>query len=210
MMPDKTHEAIDWEEALSRQDLKHAAHCLLYYTQVTGERREFYALMQVRSDGLVGFPGGHIDEGEEISATGIVGGLNRELVEEMNIGVEDRVPAHHYVCSHRNTHRDLVCHFYHMPMTKDQFERNERQHSTARDFPSESLGLFRIPIYWTVDPDGEKNFRDADNEKFWPVFMDYPFCGNSRDQLLITLMHLGIVNQNFVDLVSANSANTGC
>ena len=36
--------------------------------------------MQMRFDGLIGFPGGLVDPGEDV-----VQGLNRELKEEMNL-----------------------------------------------------------------------------------------------------------------------------
>ena len=39
-----------------------------------------YFQMQMRFDGLIGFPGGLVDPGEDV-----VQGLNRELKEEMNL-----------------------------------------------------------------------------------------------------------------------------
>lgn len=209
----ETHTPIGLEEALVRTDLRHAAHCLIHCTDKKavseeaggGTEQQFFALMQVRSDGLIGFPGGHVDEGEEISRSGIVQALNRELVEEMNLPIEYHVPltdsdpdfAQHHICSHLNVPDDLVCHFFHREVRASDMEEIENLTTSARDFPSESLGVFRIPVYWRVGRDGKRDYTRSGNDKFWSNITKYPFCGNAYDQLMTGLTHLNVIDQDF-------------
>lgn len=204
-----THRPIGLEEALGRADLRHAAHCLIFSVHKEqepggGKDCQFFALMQVRSDGMIGFPGGHVDEDEEISRSGIVGGLNRELVEEMNLPSTHHVPVQdfldHYVCSHHNVPANLVCHFFQQQVQPHELPRIEILTATARDFPSESLGVFRVPVFWKEDSSGNKEFRKKENQEFWSNLVKYPFCGNACDQLVTALLCLNIIDQEFVQL----------
>ena len=64
--------------------------------------------MQMRFDGYLGFPGGLIDEGENV-----LDGLNRELVEEMHLDVNKYpVKEEDYVITHWSPSKKLMLHFY--------------------------------------------------------------------------------------------------
>ena len=73
---------VTWEEADEITDVVRAAHCAFWCEPETKTLRDTpikaLLMMQLRFDGLLGFPGGLIDAGENI-----LEGLNRELREEM-------------------------------------------------------------------------------------------------------------------------------
>ena len=146
----------------------HAAHCLLYY----GSGRDIYGLMQMRSDGKIGFPGGTVDE-DCPSIGEIVRALNRELMEEINY--EATIDLDCYVMSHLHlipSGKKLITHFFlkRVPSEED-FKRIERDHSKAPYFPEESLGIFRVPLF-------------PNEPKFLANFAQMRFAGNALDQLL--------------------------
>ena len=92
----------------------------------------------LRSDGRIGFPGGHVDEICP-NETDIVLAVNRELVEEINY--EARIGLQHYVMSHlhlnvKNAGRSLVTHFFVKKVdTEDEFRRITRDHMKGKDSP---------------------------------------------------------------------------
>jgi 8-oxo-dGTP pyrophosphatase MutT (NUDIX family) len=146
----------------------HAAHCLIY----TGSGQDIFALMQMRSDGKIGFPGGTVDEvcpsiGEIVCA------LNRELMEEINY--EASIDLDCYVMSHLHltpSGKKLITHFFMKRIAlEEDFRRIERDHSKAPYFPEESLGLFRVPLF-------------PNEPKFLANFAQMRFAGNALDQLL--------------------------
>lgn len=216
------HSEITLEESLkTHSKLPHAAHCLLYFV---GENKPsglhgkkevsehaFFGLMQMRSDGRVGFPGGCIDEEIESSGRGILEGLNRELLEEINYS-QDPVGHSNYVCSHHRvgkanaqTHehgREMILHFYAKRMTEEQIKLIESTHTGGRDFPEESLGLFRVPIIWVERSDGSKDYDLKSNREFWSEFQKLPFAGNSLKQLLVALQKEGITDQTFLKITN--------
>merc|ERR1712212_250538 len=67
---------------------RRAAHCLFWSKTKTKTVHDIpvkgLIMMQVRFDGLLGFPGGLVDEGESVEE-----GLNRELVEEINLDLDE-------------------------------------------------------------------------------------------------------------------------
>ena len=145
----------------------HAAHCLLYH----GSGTEVYSLMQMRSDGRLGFPGGGVEEVCP-SITEIVRALNRELMEEINfeanIGLDSYVMSH----LHLTPTKKLITHFFIKKVhSEDEFKRIEREHSKAPYFPEESLGIFRVPLF-------------PNEPKFFANFAQNRFAGNALDQLL--------------------------
>lgn len=205
------------ESITTYSKLPHAAHCLLYFVgenkrsglhgQNEVDQQVCFGLMQMRSDGRVGFPGGCIDERIDPDGKGVLDGLNRELLEEINYTQE---PINHanYVCSHHrlgkhnlgnHEHgREMILHFYAKRMTEDQIKQVESTHTNGRDFPEESLGLFRIPVFWTERVDGTKNFDLTNNRQFWSDFHKFPFAGNSFKQLLFALQKEQIIDETFM------------
>ena len=100
-----------------------------------GQRVRTVALMvtvtltyiKVRFDGLLGFPGGLVDDGESVEQ-----GLNRELEEEINLNLDEvKITESDLICIQRPTINDedpnLVCYFY-------------------------AKGLFRVPAVHSYSP----------------------------------------------------------
>ncbi|XP_066992707.1 U8 snoRNA-decapping enzyme [Anabrus simplex] len=162
-----------------------ACHCMIY-SRHTDKVFGIYhpraaVLMQMRFDGYIGFPGGLIDEGEDL-----VHGLNRELVEEINLDIE-KVPVQeeHYIVSHWNSKQQLSLHFYAREVSLEDFKQIEQNSLLADDYGSEVMGLLRVPLYTMGD--GYRGF---------PTFLTNAFVGNSRQQLLHTLNHLGLMSKD--------------
>ena len=200
---------ISQVDAVTHQDLAHVAHCLIHCSEETPHPTDpavthgsWFGLMQVRSDGLIGFPGGGVDGSESGSVAGILGGLHRELVEEMAFPFPRlSVPPDNHVSCHIMPNGKRVTHFYHLPLERKEIEAIEACHTSARDFPSESVGMLRLPIHWIQRQDGSRDFsQDPHNQLFWSHLLNrYPFCGNSREQLIETMQLLGVVDRAHLD-----------
>lgn len=160
----------------------HAGHCLIFSRT---EEKIFgiytaraVILMQLRFDGYIGFPGGLINDGEDI-----LYGLNRELFEEMNLDVlKHPVKEDHYVITHWCPSKKLFLHFYALEVSIDELKVIEKEAIKAHDYGTETLGTFRLPLYTMGD--GYRGF---------PAFLAHSYAGNARDQLLYTLQHLSIM-----------------
>jgi len=79
---------VTWEK-ISREDTvtingRKAAHCMFWARTTSKTVHDVpvkaLVMLQLRFDGLIGFPGGLVDPGEDIET-----GLNRELVEEIGL-----------------------------------------------------------------------------------------------------------------------------
>jgi 8-oxo-dGTP pyrophosphatase MutT (NUDIX family) len=138
------YELISLEESLKLNESKHASHCLLYCREETKHFDAFFALLQLRFDGLIGFPGGEVDE-HHISVESIIEATTRELCEEINYKYES-VVQNDWICSHRKRNSAFVQHFFAKQLSAEQFKQIERTHMNAEHFPSESLG-----IYYSID-----------------------------------------------------------
>jgi 8-oxo-dGTP pyrophosphatase MutT (NUDIX family) len=87
--------------------------------------------MQVRSDGTFGFAGGYV----EAFDSSIVAGLNRELVEELNVDLSrHHVTQNDHICSHVCSEKTIVSHFYGLEVTVSDFYEIEGRALTARDW----------------------------------------------------------------------------
>ena len=89
--------------------------------------------MQMRFDGLIGFPGGLVDPGEDpLSA------VNRELEEEIDLDLERfRFSEENHVVSCIHEKKNLVLHFYAKEVTLEEFKSIERRNLTAADYGAE-------------------------------------------------------------------------
>ncbi|XP_076839955.1 U8 snoRNA-decapping enzyme [Brachyhypopomus gauderio] len=178
---------ITREDALSRVDHKHACHIMLYAD--TGAKLfqkipiKHIVLMQMRFDGLLGFPGGLVKPSEE----SLEAGLSRELLEEVGIAVP--VTADDYVSSHLvPTPPRLITHFYTKKMKETELVDMERAAvSTAADHGLEVMGMVRVPLYTLRNGGG------------LPWFLSHSFISNSRAQLLEALQRLGLVPQRALE-----------
>jgi len=98
--------------------------------------------MQLRFDGYIGFPGGIIDEGEDI-----LSGLNRELFEEVNINVQKHpVKEEHYVVTHWCPNKKLLLHFYAVEVSIDDLKVIEEEAVKAHDYGTEVIFQFYLYI----------------------------------------------------------------
>jgi U8 snoRNA-decapping enzyme len=96
--------------------------------------------MQLRFDGYLGFPGGLIEQGEDIPS-----GLNRELVEEMNFNAHKHpVKEEHYVVSHWSPSKKLLLHFYALELSIDDLKVIEEKAVKAHDYGTEVIVKFHL------------------------------------------------------------------
>ncbi|XP_020490997.1 U8 snoRNA-decapping enzyme isoform X1 [Labrus bergylta] len=172
-------------EALACSGCRHACHVMLYCdteTQLFGRIPiRHIILMQMRFDGLLGFPGGLVNPQEET----LEAGLSRELLEEMGvalpISVEDHVDACYAPASTPSPSSRLITHFYVRKMDEEQIREAEiAAASTATDHGLEVLGMVRVPLY-TTKGGGLASF------------LSHSFIGNARSQLLNSLLRLNLV-----------------
>ena len=93
--------------------------------------------MQLRFDGCFGFPGGFVDEGEDLETA-----INREVVEELGKTVEPvNIEKDNYVISHLyeenvpelNLTKKLCLHFFSKKVPLAQFLELEKRNPDAPD-----------------------------------------------------------------------------
>lgn len=153
----------------------HVAHCFLF-TGSNSRPESMYGIMQMRTDGRIGFTGGGV-EGFCPTASQIVDAVNREIHEEINYDSAN-VTLKHYVSSHlhlRKNGKRIVSHFFIKKVpSMNEFKQIEKNHTEASDFPEETLGIFRVPIY-----PQEARFLDSFSKHF--------FAGDAREQLFEAL-----------------------
>lgn len=178
---------ISYEEALSDKysSSKHASHSMLfarndailwdlYNTRGT-------VLMQMRFDGLLGFPGGLVDPGEHPLES-----ANREMVEEIGLDLNIlKLSDSDHVVSFVNKDKNLVLHFYGKEITLSQFQEIELGNLKAPDYGSETLGVVRPPL-----------FTMGDGYRGLPAFLSNSFAGNARQELLIGLQHFKLLSED--------------
>ena len=126
--------------------------------------------MHLRFDGRLGFPGGLIDQGEDIEEA-----LNREIQEEMGDG-NPLVTAQDWMQTNFSKTDNILLHFYCKELTKEEFFNLEKRGLQAKEYGVEVLGLIRVPLYT----------RKRNNGGL-PMFLKNNFAGNARENLLRTL-----------------------
>ena len=91
--------------------------------------------MQMRCDGMVGFPGGLMDQDYDEP---IVDCLNREMAEEINLDLEKyKFLQSDYLLSHVNHRKKLVTHFYIHQVTEVEIREIEFSTLKAKDWGHE-------------------------------------------------------------------------
>jgi len=99
--------------------------------------------MQLRYDGYLGFPGGLIDDGEDI-----INAINRELAEEMNVNtILHQVNHRDHVISHWSEERKLVLHFYKLKVKMSELVEIEKNALLAQDYGSEVIILTFLNLF---------------------------------------------------------------
>ena len=181
---------IDLEEAVGEyRRCIHAAHILFWTEDYNEDPEVTYGLMQMRSDGSFGFPGGKSDE-KIVDKNEIIQALCRELFEEVNfLSVKGLITLSDRVSSHLSIKGGKVLHFFAKELPLATFQQLEKSHMNARDFPKESLGLIRIPLKAT----GLSSYKPV--RKFFANFGKQHFAGNARNQLIETITKLDLIGE---------------
>lgn len=143
-------EQISLPNALTKyRDYLNVAHCMLWFkTSHQQKAHTSYAFLQLRFDGLLGFPGGVVDE-DIVDIESVIDALQREMREEINYC--DPITTADYFYTYFNKTKKFVSHFFVKQISLKDAEKLEQTHTQAVDFPQESLGLFRIPIGCSYD-----------------------------------------------------------
>ncbi|XP_067227832.1 U8 snoRNA-decapping enzyme isoform X1 [Chanodichthys erythropterus] len=181
-------EQITREDALTREGFRHACHIMLYgdssaklFGKIPIKHIVLITViqMQMRFDGLLGFPGGLVNPSKET----LEAGLSRELHEEVGVAVPVGVDNHVSSCLSPSCPR-LITHFYIKKMTESELKELERAAvTTATDHGLEVLGMVRVPLYFLKNGGG------------LPYFLSHSFISNSRAQLLSALQRCRLLSQ---------------
>ncbi|XP_028266552.1 U8 snoRNA-decapping enzyme isoform X2 [Parambassis ranga] len=179
------------EEALECTRCRHACHVMLYSdtkSQLFGKFPiRHIILMQMRFDGLLGFPGGLVDPSKETLEEGLTRELSEELGLPLPISVEDHVescfaPPSSPPFSSPFSSR-LMLHFYVKKIEEEQIREVERvAASTATDHGQEVLGMVRVPLYTMKSGGGLAHF------------LSHSFIGNARSQLVSSLLRFNMAS----------------
>lgn len=161
----------------SVQNLKHAAHGMIFAKKPSLlwdlYDQKGYVMMQVRFDGLLGFPGGLVDEGEEP-----VDGVNREMHEEIGLDLEKYLfSEEHHIASYYHAGKGLILHFYLMEVSPEDYCELELKTLSAVEYGIETYGIVRVPL-----------FTMGDGIRGFPAFLANQFAGNSRSELIKGLL----------------------
>ncbi|XP_023655346.1 U8 snoRNA-decapping enzyme isoform X1 [Paramormyrops kingsleyae] len=174
---------ITKEQALSLKGYKHACHIMLYGdtdAKLFGKiPTKHIVLMQMRFDGLLGFPGGLVNPGQE----SLESGLSREIGEELGVALCVS-PEDHLSTQLASSPPNLVCHFFVKKMTEEELREVEKAAVVASDHGLEVMGLVRVPLFTLRNGGGLSSF------------LSHSFIGNSRSQLLSALRTLGLVSHH--------------
>ncbi|CAL1527083.1 unnamed protein product [Lymnaea stagnalis] len=164
------------------QNLKHAAHGMIFakkpnllwdlYDQ-KGYVMASTNNMQVRFDGLLGFPGGLVDDGEEP-----VDGINREMHEEIGLDLEKYFFSdEHHIASYYHAGKGLILHFYLMEVSPEDYCELELKTLSAVEYGIETCGIVRVPL-----------FTMGDGVRGFPAYLANQFAGNARSELIKGLL----------------------
>ncbi|XP_061636936.1 U8 snoRNA-decapping enzyme [Phyllopteryx taeniolatus] len=171
-------------EALACSGCRHACHVMLYSdtkSQLFGRTPiKHIILMQMRFDGLLGFPGGFVNQSQESLEVGLCRELQEELGVTLSISEDDHADAR-YATGTTSSPR-LITHFYVKKLKEEQIKEVEQASaSTAKDHGQEVLGMVRVPLYTTKGGGGLSSF------------LSHAFIGSARTQLVDSLLRLHLL-----------------
>ncbi|ROT69831.1 U8 snoRNA-decapping enzyme [Penaeus vannamei] len=173
---------ISYAESLEMKQCRRAAHACIWaphpgFTNF-GECRAAI-MMHLRFDGTFGFPGGLIEDGEDV-----IDGLNREMAEEIGWN-----PA-------LETRKNMVLHFFIVQITLEQFTELEKNCVLAPEYGNEVFGTIRVPLYTM-----------ANEYSGLPAFLNNKFIGIAKQQLLLALYQQKIMPESEITEVLYKSQN---
>jgi ADP-ribose pyrophosphatase YjhB (NUDIX family) len=144
-------------------------------------------LMQMRFDGLLGFPGGLVDivdgHREDLSVA-----ATRELAEELSANVV--VSDGDYLGCIYLPDQHLCTHLYEKRVTEAMLSQLERDALTAYD-RFEVCGTLRCPCYGLP-----ATANGGVSNKGFGLFIQQRFAGNAKQQLLRLVKERGLVDQD--------------
>ncbi|XP_059161340.1 U8 snoRNA-decapping enzyme-like [Physella acuta] len=172
-------------ESNSKLKLQHASHGMIYANQKQLlwdlYEQKGLVMMQMRFDGVLGFPGGLVDEGETP-----VEGMNREMHEEIGLDLTKySFNEQHHIASYLNKAKNLVLHFYLMEVTVEDFSTLELKTLNAKEYGIETYGIIRVPL-----------FTMGDGLRGFPAFLANQFAGHSRCELILGLLTAKLFTEN--------------
>lgn len=174
---------VSREEALAMAEhhgARQACHTAIWAPvsyKLWGELPARYAiLMQVRFDGLLGFPGGLVDRAQDGLLEALADAASRELHEELSanisVGEEDYVDCIYLPEQH------ICTHLFQKRISEAEFDSLERDALSAHD-KFEVLGTVRCPCY--ALPPCQHGIR---GQRGFGLFIQQRFAGNALQQLL--------------------------
>ncbi|XP_071082217.1 U8 snoRNA-decapping enzyme-like [Haliotis cracherodii] len=176
---------IEYSEAKSKHpSFTHASHGMIFARddRVLWDlyKARGAVLMQMRFDGVIGFPGGLVEKGEHP-----VCGLNREMQEEISLDLTShRFTDHDHVVSFLNEDKSLVLHFYKKEVSMEEFKALEIKNLQAPEYGIETFGIIRPPL-----------FTMGDGIRGLPAFLANHFAGNAREELVMALSLSNLLSQ---------------
>lgn len=175
MIVDCEYESVEKNFIPSDKVYRTAAHAMFFARtdEKLWKKHPYKALvnMHLRFDGRLGFPGGLLDAEENIETA-----LNREISEEMGEG-NPVIVENDWMSSHYSLKDKLLMHFYCKEVDRTEFFDIEKRGLGAEEYGIEILGILRVPLYT----------RPRNNGGL-PMFLKNNFAGNSRENLLNSLM----------------------
>ena len=133
-----------------------------------------YMMMQMRTDGGLGFPGGMVDEGETLTEAVI-----REVYEEL--GDDNLIhPNSEPFCSHliKRNGEKMATHLYHINVSSDKMKDIVSNSITGEDFLLENRGNVIMSL-------------NRDDKKYNKKLMDGYLATSVREELEIVIPYFG-------------------